>query len=220
MFKKIAALCFAGMLASTTMARADALHGFCWGGSTCTDNGTNTPTTVDPPKFGFVSSPSGDTGTFYIDILIPDNLSFSGPIGVTNTSNSTTSSATLFSSTPWTSGELDAYLGFGASPTNPIGAYLPATQTFDAGATGFFVYQDNLGTQTLNGSGPLLMLTSSIPQGSYVVGFLLPAGVATANSGAILETGNPIPEPASIALFGTGMAGLAGMIRRRRIRTA
>jgi hypothetical protein len=54
--------------------------------------------------------------------------------------------ATLFSPTPWSSGQLDAYLGISASPANPIGAY-------GAGGSSYDVYQVNLGTETLSGTG-------------------------------------------------------------------
>jgi hypothetical protein len=47
----------------------------------------------------------------------------------------------LFSTTAWTTGTLADFLGITASPDNPIGAFLPATQALDPGATGFFVYQ-------------------------------------------------------------------------------
>src|SRR5438105_4738964 len=66
-----------------------------------------------------------------------------------------------------------------ASPTNPIGAYLPATQTLDGtSVTGFYVYKAFLGTATLvssanEASGPQLTLNgASLPEGSYIVAFL------------------------------------------------
>ena len=34
----------------------DPLHGFCWGSSSCSDNGTVTPVSTNPVNFGFESS--------------------------------------------------------------------------------------------------------------------------------------------------------------------
>ena len=89
------------------------------------------------------------------------------------------------------------------------------------------------------------MSNGGLPLGTYIVGFLetggvdsktgLPIAVATANSGAILETGIPpqngclngatnfpictfsnAPEPSSMLIFGGGLLGLATVLRRRR----
>ena len=140
--------------------------------------------------------------------------------------------ANLVSTTAWTSGTLASYVGLSASPNNPIGAYLPATQVLDAGATGYFVYQADLGTNKLidNGScqsaatcGPLLSLSASLTDGAYAVGFLNnPTSgniIATANSGALFFNGTSttvkIPEPPVVTLFATALLGL-GFLRRRR----
>ena len=210
------------------------LHGFCSLGNICVDNGTNTPTSVNPPVFAFAASGTGATGNLTIDILIPNTFSGTGPYTITGALSGT---ATLFNSAAWTSGQLDSYLGIGASPTNPIGAYLPATQGFQPGATGFFVFQANLGLATLLGTsgvgGPtnnnfLMQLGQTVPQGSYIVGFLnqgTSANGATANSGAILITGSPnppppppLPEPTTWAmmLLGFGVTGIAVRRSRRR----
>ena len=198
------------------------LHGFCSLAVPCTDNGTNTPTGVNPPQFAFADSGGAATGTLLIDILVPDNAPAPGPFSITGALSGT---ASLFSSTPWTSGQLDSYLGISASPTNPIGAFLPSTQTFQPSATGFFVFTANLGSTTLLGTSGvggtgqdayLMQLGQSLAQGSYIVGFLDQSGsyAATANSGAILEDGRPVPEPATWAMMLLGFGGI-GMAMRR-----
>jgi hypothetical protein len=203
------------------------LHGFCNTASPCTDNGTNTPTSVNPPDFGFSAGGHSATGDLMIDILVPDNVSnpsttytISGPLV-----GASTFTASLFSATPWTSGQLDSYLGFSASPTNPIGAFLPSAQTFQPSATGFFVYAADLGTQTLpSNSGAsnsdLLTLNKQLLQGSYAVAFL-DSSNATANSGAIFETGrmSSTPEPSTWAMMLLGFAGL-GFAGYRKARGA
>jgi len=223
-------------LAMLAVPASATLHGWCGSGatSTCLDNGTNTPTSVNPPNpFGFTGSSAGETGDFLIDILVPNNLSSPSSFSITG---GATGTATLFSSTAWISGQLDAYLGISASPTNPIGNYLgpcaaatPCTKNVDPGATGFFVYQADLGTNTLAGaSGPpsqLLNLNTALPLGSFIVAFLnqgtagAPNWQGTANSGAIFETSGSnlprVPEPASLLLLGVGMMGVAGFAWRK-----
>jgi hypothetical protein len=224
-----AAVGFSAAQAAPPTPNAPTLHGFCATATPCTDNGTNTPTSVNPPDFGFSAGGHPETGVVSIDLLVPDNLpvpaSFliSGPF-----LGASTFTASLFSPTPWTSGFLDTYLGISASPSNPIGGYLTATQAFQAAATGFFVFQANLGTQTLpsnsGASDAALMKTGSpLAQGSFIVAFINQSGSigATANSGAIFEKGGSIirhgvPEPATWTMMIAGF-GLAGAtIRRRR----
>ena len=205
----------------------DPLHGYCAGAGQCVDNGTNSPTTTNPPSnFGFTVSPGPATGTLFMDVLVPNNESSPASFALTGTLSGT---ATLFSSTAWTSGSLDMYLGISASPNNPIGAYLPSTQALDPGATGFFVFQVNLGSTTLQGPSnpnlsPLENISPGLPLASYIVGFLNegtaanPDFVATANSGAIFET-RAVPGPvAGAGLPGLVAAcgGLIALARRRR----
>ena len=116
-------LTFVALIAFPQASHADTvldpLHGYCDVG--CIDNGTNSPSGTNPPgNFGFTVSPGPASGTaFLIDVLTPSNLPSLSSYTITGTSAGT---ASLFSATPWTSGNLDAYLGISASPTNPIGA--------------------------------------------------------------------------------------------------
>jgi hypothetical protein len=192
------------------------------------DNGTNSPTTQNPiTSFGFTISPGPASGDFLIDVLVPSNEQTGGATyAITGTYSGT---ATLFSASDWTSGFLATFLGISAKPSNPISGYLDSSEAaLDPTATGFSVYQVDLGTRTLQGpsnpnSSPLLNI-AALPIGSYIVGFLnkgttgSPKWIATANSGAILEKDDPVPpvpEPMSIALFGGVLLLTAGALRRR-----
>jgi len=202
------------------------LHGFCSLGDVCTDNGTNTPTDVNPPVFAFASSGQSASGTLFIDILVPDSLAAPSSFTISGGNPDTSGTAFLFNTTAWTSGELDDYLGISASPTNSIGAFLPATLTFQPGADGYWVYQFALGTQNLLGTSGvgqpgqdayLFTLGQNLAAGGYIVAFLEQDGAfgATANSGAILETGG-VPEPATWAMMLVGFGAVGVAMRRSR----
>ena len=244
------AMAVAALLATTALinpGRAgavvidDPLHGevctSALGGCTNSgDNGTNTPITSNPPvNFGFSSSPA-QAGTLTLDFLIPDNINipvnFPG-ISVTGSGITGSALATLYSSTPWTAGQLDTYLNINASPTNPIGAFLPSTQTLlgnPAGLDGFFVFQlKNFAAFDLPhpncdpncGPGntlPDIFSVNVFAQGGYIVGFLDTGDsklVATANSAALFDTtpGNTINQQCTNCavpgpIVGAGLPGL------------
>lgn len=199
----------------------DPLHGYCAGAGQCVDNGTNSPSNGNPTNFGFTISPGPATGTLMLDVLAPNNVASGPSYALTGT---LTGTAALHSGT-WSSGDLATFLGITASPSNPIGAFLPSTQALDAGATGFTVYSASFTSVTLKDASmpnvsPLENIAPGIPTGSYIVGFLNLGGdssswVATANSGAIFNSGT-VPEPSTLLLLGSGLLGAVGATRKLR----
>jgi hypothetical protein len=219
----------------------DPLHGVCNGSGvgTCIDNGTNTPL-GNSTAFGFEISPGPQTGDLTIVALIPNNDSVTlGNLVETSPIAQTVSFAAV--SGTWTTGTLATFLGISASPDNGIDAFLPTTNFYDSGATGFKVYTADIGTLTISktgsgGGSPTFNMVSGLPLGAYLVGFCSdlsnPGGdctvgsktstteVATANSGALLVDGRTpppeVPEPTTLALFAAGLGGLGFALRRRQ----
>jgi hypothetical protein len=157
----------------SSVAGADVLHGFC---SDCGGNSSVGATVAGPlTDFGFWNAGTDNSGTYFIDILTPDNGVSSAPPGKYAITGGASGTAALFSSTAWSSGKLDSYLGIPASPSNPLSTWLHATQSLDPKAMGYWVFQANLGLNALgtsSGTGPLLNLNSTLPQGSVIVAFL------------------------------------------------
>jgi len=208
-------------LAAATPAYADTLHGYCV--PACPDGVSgHEETNSTSPVFGFAGAGGTLSGNMRIDILVPTALSPQpSSYSLFMTGNPNPFTASLFSATPWSSGQLDSYLGLpgGASPTNPIGAF----------GTSFLVYQALLGSVNLpsQGSNPAPYLSfgagTSLLNGTYILAFVDTNAnssddtqVATPNSQAILEVRPPVPEPATWAMMLLGFGGIGMAMRRRK----
>ncbi len=220
------------LIAAATFASADTLHGYCIApAAVCTGNGTITPTNNNPPYFAFRydGNVNNGHGDFWLIQLVPDNhnTGFSLTLNGANTVFSSVA-ASMFSSTEWNGGKLSDFMSptwnFGG-PSHPINAFLPSTQGVDPVANGYYVYLYDFGAfdyKTASGDPKFSVNSGSVPQGSVFLAVLTDSGtknveVDTPNSASILAADGPapVPEPSSLLLLGSGILGLASILRRR-----
>ena len=229
----------AGVVAVAFAAQAEAaaildpLHGFCVVGSgstaqMCAEQGMggNTVTTfVGSPgfngsQFGFTISP-GPSGPFPFSLVfaIPNNDPQPLSVTVSGTINGAAAGFPVAPSAgAWSSGDITTVGGLslpgGATPTNPIGNFLPFTQQtgIDPGATGYDLFQITIGTLTPPPpTGPIIQdnsaantavgalaamdLSVNIPIGSMIFAFQENSPdnnhmwTATASSGVLFDNG-------------------------------
>ena len=234
MIKRIVVLVAVLMLA-VMGASADTVHGYCVSpASPCIDNGTITPTGANPPYFAFSFSGNAGkngSGDFLLVGLVPDNHN-SGFSLTLNGVNTTVASVTggLVNTTEWTDPPTHFLSNYLTTPTfphnsHPMDAYLPSTQAVDPGANGYFVYFFDFGAfdyKTALGDPTFSVGSGAVPQGMIFFATLVDSNgnvtVDTPNSASILETGTPVtpvPEPGSLIILGSGILGVAAILRRK-----
>jgi len=229
MFKRISVICLAGLFVSTLSASAATFTFATASGATAGGEAVSASATVTTNANGTVSVTLNDLLANPMDVgqLISD-FDFTLSNGATSGTLTSSSGTTIFigsggTTTPGTTGST----GWGVNNNVNGGIQLDALGF--VGPAGLII-----------GPGPYTNANSSIagngPHNPFILDTatftLLVSGVTdtTSVTSATFSFGTtpgvnvpgvpgnpppPIPEPASIALFGTGMAGLAAMLRRR-----
>lgn len=190
-----------------------------------------------------VTSSPANSGDLTIKLLIPNTFTLtqinnfiSAPVQVSN--GGSFFPLTLYSTTAWTSGFLETdyltgvTLGNGA-PKNPLDAWLGATKTVQANATGYYLLTADIGQHALDvpGTDPIdpnnvfSLVPNFFAQGGLILGNLLLANgetISTAQSSALFFNGPssgpfcatppcdnpPPPPPVPGPIAGAGIPGI------------
>jgi hypothetical protein len=189
-------------VSSAAVAHADSISGFF--SATGTDSFTASTLQFAPPQNSVVAG--AISGTFASYLTDGNPITFAaGPIPYVQ-GNNTPPSIQLFSTT-----EAGETFGFTVTSFN--------ANFITNGTQGCLTGNECLvitGLGTFTGTG-VVAYTPTPATFQYSSQYVAdqPLGSLTSFSASTSATAPPIPEPASLALFGTGLVGLVGIVRRK-----